>query len=58
MPLLMSVGGASAHAEDENPAKVARVEVPPSLPFVGGGMMAPNALGMAPQPMYTAMQPM
>ncbi|KAG0563137.1 hypothetical protein M758_8G006100 [Ceratodon purpureus] len=44
--------------EDENPSKVARVEVPPSLPFVGGGMMGSNAIGMAPQPMYTAMQPM
>ncbi|CAK9257640.1 unnamed protein product [Sphagnum jensenii] len=40
---------------DENPAKVARVEVPPSLPFVGGVVMRTNGLGMPPQPFYAPM---
>lgn len=45
-----------AHADDEKPAKVARVEIPPSSPY-GGLVMGPIALGMASQPMYTAMPP-
>jgi len=41
----------------ENPAKIARVEVPPSLPFVGGVVMRTNGLGMPPQPFYAPMPP-
>ncbi|BBN08716.1 protein MpC2H2-12 [Marchantia polymorpha subsp. ruderalis] len=42
--------------DDEKPAKVARVEIPPSSPF-GGLVMGPIALGMASQPMYSPMPP-
>jgi hypothetical protein len=44
-------------ADERNPAKVARVEVPPSLPFVGGVVMRTNGLGMPPQPFYAPMPP-
>ncbi|CAM6073138.1 unnamed protein product [Sphagnum tenellum] len=43
--------------DERNPAKVARVEVPPSLPFVGGVVMRTNGLGMPPQPFYAPMPP-